>query len=94
MTRQKTLERVLSKAGLGSRTEARSWIHGDRVRVNGKLIQWNRRVFQLAVRDDDTRAAFESVAGPAQQESSTSPDDNDRLDPRQSLTLGQWGGDL
>jgi pseudouridine synthase len=39
MTRQKTLERVLSKAGLGSRTEARSWIHGDRVRVNGKLIQ-------------------------------------------------------
>lgn len=39
MTRQKTLERVLSKAGLGSRTEARSWIHADRVRVNGKLIQ-------------------------------------------------------
>jgi 23S rRNA pseudouridine2605 synthase len=39
MTRQKTLERVLSKAGLGSRTEARSWIHGERVRVNGKLVQ-------------------------------------------------------
>jgi 23S rRNA pseudouridine2605 synthase len=39
LKRQKTLERVLSKAGLGSRTEARSWIHGDRVRVNGKLIQ-------------------------------------------------------
>jgi 23S rRNA pseudouridine2605 synthase len=39
MTRQKTLERVLSKAGLGSRTEARSWIHGERVKVNGKLIQ-------------------------------------------------------
>lgn len=39
MTRQKTLERVLSKAGLGSRTEARSWIHGERVRVNGKVVQ-------------------------------------------------------
>jgi pseudouridine synthase len=38
MTRQKTLERVLSKAGLGSRTEARSWIHGERVRVNGKVV--------------------------------------------------------
>src|SRR5262249_50169198 len=35
----KTLERVLSKAGLGSRTEARSWIGGGRVRVNGKVQQ-------------------------------------------------------
>ena len=31
----KTLERVLSKAGVGSRTEARSWIHAGRVTVNG-----------------------------------------------------------
>lgn len=30
---------MLSKAGLGSRTEARSWIGAGRVRVNGKLIQ-------------------------------------------------------
>jgi pseudouridine synthase len=35
----KTLERVLSKAGLGSRTEARSWIGAGRVRVNGKVLQ-------------------------------------------------------
>jgi 23S rRNA pseudouridine2605 synthase len=35
----KTLDRILSKAGLGSRTEARSWIGAGRVRVNGKLIQ-------------------------------------------------------
>ncbi len=35
----KTLERVLSKAGLGSRTEARSWIHARRVEVNGKVIE-------------------------------------------------------
>jgi pseudouridine synthase len=35
----KTLERVLSKAGLGSRTEARKWIGIGRVRVNGKLVQ-------------------------------------------------------
>ena len=33
----KTLERVFSKAGLGSRTEARSWIGAGRVRVNGKI---------------------------------------------------------
>lgn len=30
---------MLSKAGLGSRTEARSWIGAGRVRVNGKVIQ-------------------------------------------------------
>jgi len=32
----KTLERVLSKAGVGSRTEARKWIGAGRVKVNGK----------------------------------------------------------
>lgn len=40
----KTLERVLSKAGLGSRTDARKWISEGRVRVNGRVItnpdQW------------------------------------------------------
>lgn len=35
----KTLDRVLSKSGIGSRTEARRWIGTGRVRVNGKLIQ-------------------------------------------------------
>lgn len=35
----KTLERVLSKAGFGSRTQARSWIGAGRVRVNGRLIR-------------------------------------------------------
>ncbi len=35
----KTLERVLSKAGVGSRTEARSWIGAGRVRVNGKTVR-------------------------------------------------------
>ena len=34
----KTLERVFSKAGAGSRTEARSWIGAGKVRVNGKVI--------------------------------------------------------
>ena len=36
---KKTLERVLSKAGLGSRTEARSWIHAGRVTVNGRVVE-------------------------------------------------------
>lgn len=35
----KTLERVLSKAGLGSRSEARSWIGAGRVHVNGTIIR-------------------------------------------------------
>jgi 23S rRNA pseudouridine2605 synthase len=35
----KTLERVLSKAGVGSRVEARRWIHAGRVRVNGRITQ-------------------------------------------------------
>ncbi len=35
----KTLERVLSKAGLGSRTEARKWIADGRVQVNGKPVR-------------------------------------------------------
>lgn len=33
----KTLERVLSKAGVGSRTDARGWIAAGRVTVNGKI---------------------------------------------------------
>lgn len=36
---QKTLERVISKAGLGSRTQARSWIHAGRVSVNGRVTE-------------------------------------------------------
>jgi pseudouridine synthase len=35
----KTLERVFSKSGLGSRTDARSWIGAGRVRVNGKTVE-------------------------------------------------------
>jgi pseudouridine synthase len=35
----KTLDRVISKAGAGSRTEARQWIGTGRVQVNGKVIQ-------------------------------------------------------
>jgi 23S rRNA pseudouridine2605 synthase len=37
-TTLKTLERVFSKAGYGSRSEARSWIGAGRVRVNGKVV--------------------------------------------------------
>lgn len=35
----KTLDRVLSKAGLGSRSDARQWIGAGRVRVNGKVVR-------------------------------------------------------
>jgi pseudouridine synthase len=39
---------VLSKAGLGSRTEARKWIGAGRVKVNGKLVQTPDRWVDLA----------------------------------------------
>ena len=35
----KTLERVLSKAGIGSRTDARGWIAAGRVKVNGRITR-------------------------------------------------------
>ena len=35
----KTLERVLSKAGIGSRTDARAWIAEGRVKVNGRITR-------------------------------------------------------
>ncbi len=60
--------------------------------ASGKLTCLNRRVYDLAVRDEDTRAAFESVAGSVQQDPSVSPGNDDgRLDPDQCMTLGQWG---
>jgi 23S rRNA pseudouridine2605 synthase len=37
-SKTKTLDRVLSRTGLGSRTEARRWIAGGRVAVNGRQI--------------------------------------------------------
>jgi len=42
--RVKTLERVISKAGIGSRTDARSWIGAGRVQINRRTVlnpdQW------------------------------------------------------
>jgi pseudouridine synthase len=35
----KTLERVLSKAGAGSRVDARRWIRAGRVKVNGHVVR-------------------------------------------------------
>jgi 23S rRNA pseudouridine2605 synthase len=35
----KTLERAFSKAGVGSRTEARRWIGAGKVRVNGQIVR-------------------------------------------------------
>jgi pseudouridine synthase len=35
----KTLERVLSKAGVGSRSEACKWIGARRVKVNGRVVE-------------------------------------------------------
>lgn len=53
--RLKTLERVLSKAGLGSRTEARKWIAARRVKVNGQVVDDPDRWVDL----DRDRIAFD-----------------------------------
>ena len=57
----KTLERVLSKAGIGSRTEARKWIAEGRVRVNGHVItnpdEW--------MRGNNERKQYHRSAAPA-----------------------------
>jgi hypothetical protein len=58
--------------------------------VNGKLTTWDRRIYQLAVRDDNVRAAFEMITAPLQDSALGSPSCHDRLDPRENLTLGQW----
>lgn len=36
---KKTLDRVLSRSGAGSRTEVRGWIRAGRVRVNGQVVR-------------------------------------------------------
>lgn len=57
----KTLERVLSKAGLGSRSEARRWIHAGRVTVNGVRTenpdQWIDLELDIVLFDDEPLAA-------------------------------------
>ena len=53
----KTLERVLSKAGIGSRVEARNWVHAGRVKVNGAIVRDPDRWLDMErdrVRVDDT----------------------------------------
>ena len=61
----KTLERVLSKAGLGSRTDARKWIGAGRVKVNGKLAQtpdhWVDLARDKVTLDDNLVKASEKI---------------------------------
>lgn len=61
----KTLERVLSKAGVGSRTEARKWIGEGRVTVNGRVEGDPNRWVDLE------RDAIEFDGKPLQQAAST-----------------------
>jgi hypothetical protein len=58
--------------------------------VNGKLVSWNRSLYELAVHDDDVRRAFERIAAPPSCDSLGALGGYDRLDTGQNLTLGQW----
>jgi hypothetical protein len=59
--------------------------------VGGKLVAWNPDIYRLAVRDDDVRAVFEAIAMPPKGGPLGGLGDDDRLDPRHHLTLGEWG---
>jgi len=60
--------------------------------ANGEFIAWNRRAYEVSVRSDDARAAFEAIAKPPQHDVAWPAGEQDRLDPRQHHTLGQWAG--
>lgn len=57
--------------------------------VDRRLRRWNPSVYEAAVRDADSRAAFECLAGSLPRDLA-SPPGPDRLDPGECLTLGQW----
>ena len=61
----KTLERVLSKAGVGSRVDARSWIHAGRVKVNGRITrnpdQWIEMKRDRVLFDGNPLVALERI---------------------------------
>jgi hypothetical protein len=61
---------------------------------NGKLTMWRREIFCAAVHDERARAAFQAVVAPLRTDSVSGIDDDIRLDPRHSQTLGQWGKDI
>src|SRR5262249_51336650 len=58
--------------------------------IKGRLTSWSRRGFELAVRDDNARAAFEAITMPPPEKSSGALEDGAYLDPRRNVTLGQW----
>jgi hypothetical protein len=60
----------------------------------GKLTMWCREAFYASVHSDRARAAFELVVAPLRTDSINRIDDDRRLDPRHSQTLGQWGKDI
>lgn len=60
---------------------------------SGKLIWWNRDIFEQAVPSPDVRAAFEAIVIPLRGASLGSCGFPDRLDHREMVTLGQWGGE-
>jgi hypothetical protein len=58
--------------------------------VDGKLAAWNPAVYRLAVRDDNVRATFETIAAPPKSGPLGAPPCDELVDACQSLTLGRW----
>jgi len=56
-----------------------------------KLTWWDRDLFEQSVSDAEARAAFEFVAALPRAHAFGSIRRPERLDPRGTLTLGQWG---
>ncbi|MFO1081983.1 MAG: hypothetical protein U1E23_15300 [Reyranellaceae bacterium] len=58
--------------------------------VKGELVHWDARRFDRALSDRRSRAAIATVLRP-RQEFVGHPGEPSRLDPRDNLTLGEWG---
>jgi 16S rRNA U516 pseudouridylate synthase RsuA-like enzyme len=84
---KRTLDRVLSKAGAGSRTDARRWIADRRVAVNGRVVTnpelWIDPALDKVVLDGEPLRAVSRPISPPQAEGL--PDDLPRPTERRTV---------
>ena len=85
-----TLDRVLSKAGIASRTTTREWIEEGRVKVNGRVIRnpdhWVETVKDVVHLDGCCSGRHVRPDGPDPVAR--------RAEPGQGCRPEKWGGEL
>ncbi len=58
---------------------------------NGRLVSWDRDVFEQAEPDERARSAFELLVGPPRSGSLGKSNAPNRVDPGRMRTMGNWG---